>query len=90
MLLKNTPVQKKGTPLLPLDGSKYQRILVVGDNAVRLLNEGGGSSELKVKDMVSPLDGMHTLYGDKVVYTKGYAAGRPMYGRARIVKPVTV
>lgn len=82
VLLKNTPVQKKGTPLLPLDDSKYQRILVVGDNAVRLLNEGGGSSELKVKDMISPLDGMRALYGDKVVYTKGYAAGRPMYGRA--------
>ncbi|WP_044263634.1 glycoside hydrolase family 3 C-terminal domain-containing protein [Bacteroides timonensis] len=82
VLLKNTPVQKKGTPLLPLDGSKYQRILVVGDNAVRLLNEGGGSSELKVRDMISPLDGMRALYGDKVVYTKGYAAGRPMYGRA--------
>ena len=78
VLLKNTPVQKKGTPLLPLDDSKYQRILVVGDNAVRLLNEGGGSSELKVKDMISPLDGMRALYGDKVVYTKGYAAGRPM------------
>ena len=68
--------------MLPLDDSKYQRILVVGDNAVRLLNEGGGSSELKVKDMISPLDGMRVLYGDKVVYTKGYAAGRPMYGRA--------
>mgnify|MGYP000181710991 CR=1 FL=1 len=26
-----------------------QNILVVGDNAVRLLNQGGGSSELKVK-----------------------------------------
>ena len=32
--------------------------------------------------MISPLDGMRALYGDKVVYTKGYAAGRPMYGRA--------
>lgn len=82
VLLKNAPVLKKGTPLLPLDAAKYRRILVVGDNAVRLLNEGGGSSELKVKDMVSPLDGMRSLYGDKVAYTKGYAAGRPMYGRA--------
>jgi len=54
----------------------------VGDNAVRLLNQGGGSSELKVKDMVSPLDGLRAVYGDKVAYAKGYAAGRPMYGRA--------
>lgn len=82
VLLKNAPASKKESALLPIDASRYNRILVVGDNAVRLLNQGGGSSELKVKDMVSPLDGLRELYGDKVVYTRGYAAGRPMYGRA--------
>ena len=82
VLLKNAPVIKKGAPLLPINAAKYQNILVVGDNAVRLLNQGGGSSELKVKDMVSPLDGLRAVYGDKVAYAKGYAAGRPMYGRA--------
>ena len=82
VLLKNAPVIKKGAPLLPIDAAKYKNILVVGDNAVRLLNQGGGSSELKVKDMVSPLDGLRAAYGDKVAYAKGYAAGRPMYGRA--------
>ena len=82
VLLKNAPVVKKGAPLLPIDAAKYKNILVVGDNAVRLLNQGGGSSELKVKDMVSPLDGLRAVYGDKVAYAKGYAAGRPMYGRA--------
>ena len=82
VLLKNAPVVKKGAPLLPIDAAKYQNILVVGDNAVRLLNQGGGSSELKVKDMVSPLDGLRAAYGDKVAYAKGYAASRPMYGRA--------
>ena len=82
VLLKNAPVVKKSAPLLPIDAAKYQNILVVGDNAVRLLNQGGGSSELKVKDMVSPLDGLRAVYGDKVAYAKGYAAGRPMYGRA--------
>lgn len=82
VLLKNAPVVKKGAPLLPIDATNYKNILVVGDNAVRLLNEGGGSSELKVKDMISPLDGLRALYGDKVQYAKGYTAGRPMYGRA--------
>ena len=82
VLLKNAPVQKKGSPLLPLDAARYQNILVVGDNAVRLLNQGGGSSELKVKTMISPLDGLRAVYGNKVNYAKGYAAGRPMYGRA--------
>lgn len=82
VLLKNAPVAKKENPLLPLVADNYRRILVVGDNAVRRLNEGGGSSELKVKDMVSPLDGLRALYGDKVEFVQGYKAGRPMYGRA--------
>lgn len=82
VLLKNAPAEKKGTPLLPVAADKYRNILVVGDNAVRLLNQGGGSSELKVKEMVSPLEGLRAVYGDKVTYARGYAAGRPMYGRA--------
>lgn len=90
VLLKNDPIRKKAAPLLPIDATKYNRILVVGDNAVRLLNQGGGSSELKVKDMVSPLDGMREAYGDKVSYTKGYAAGRPFYGRAEAIRKAVI
>lgn len=82
VLLKNAPAEKKGVPLLPVAADKYRNILVVGDNAVRLLNQGGGSSELKVKDMISPLEGLRAVYGNKVTYARGYAAGRPMYGRA--------
>ena len=78
-LLKNAPVAKKSPALLPLKND-YQNILVLGDNATRKLNEGGGSSELKVKDMVSPLDGLRAIYGDRVKYAQGYAAGQPMYG----------
>lgn len=79
VLLKNVPVAKKSPALLPLKND-CQNILVVGDNATRKLNEGGGSSELKVKDMVSPLDGLRAIYGDRVKYAQGYAAGQPMYG----------
>lgn len=82
VLMKNAPVAKKAPALLPLQAD-YRNILVVGDNAVRKLNEGGGSSELKVKDMVSPLDGLRAIYGDKVKYAQGYAAGRPMYGNVQ-------
>lgn len=79
VLLKNSPVRKGERPLLPVDASKYRRILVVGDNAVRNLCDGGGSSELKVKDMVSPLRGLAALWGDKIEYAPGYAAGRASY-----------
>lgn len=79
VLLKNTSLSKKTPALLPLDGTKYNRILVVGENATRRLTEGGGSSVLKVKDEVSPLAGLLAKYGNKVVYTKGYDSGRAMY-----------
>lgn len=77
VLLKNSKIGD--APLLPIDPAKYGSILVVGDNATRMLNEGGGSSELKVKDMISPLAGLQARFGDKVQYVKGYAAGRTMY-----------
>ena len=79
VLLKNAPVSKKQPALLPIDASRYDRILVVGENATRNLMAGGGSSELKVKDVVTPLDELKAVYGDKVVYTEGYRSGRAMY-----------
>ncbi|HBN62935.1 MAG TPA: glycosyl hydrolase, partial [Porphyromonadaceae bacterium] len=78
VLLKNSPVAKGGNPLLPLSPD-VKSILVVGDNATRDLMKGGGSSELKVKDNVTPLAGLRALYGDKVKYAQGYRAGKPMY-----------
>lgn len=81
VLLKNDPVKRQQPALLPIDPSRYEKILVVGDNATRRLTEGGGSSELKVKHEISPLQGLAELYGDKIVYTQGYAAGLPRYGK---------
>ncbi len=78
VLLKNAPVGRKGPKLLPLNPD-VKSILVVGDNATRDLMKGGGSSELKVKDNFTPLDGLRAIYGDKVRYAQGYRAGRPMY-----------
>lgn len=81
VLLKNDPVKRQQPALLPIDPSRYEKILVVGDNATRRLTEGGGSSELKVKHEISPLQGLAERYGGKIVYTQGYAAGRPRYGK---------
>ena len=81
VLLKNESVKRQQPALLPIDPSRYEKILVVGDNATRRLTEGGGSSELKVKHEISPLQGLVELYGDKITYTQGYAAGRPRYGK---------
>lgn len=87
VLLKNAPVAKKLPALLPIDADRYGKILVVGENATRNLMAGGGSSELKPKDIVTPLDGLRNLYGDKIEYTQGYMSGRPMYGHADVIAP---
>ena len=78
VLLKNGN-GKKQAGLLPLQPGKYKRILVVGDNATRNLMTGGGSSELKPKDFISPLEGIRVKFGE-VTYAQGYAAGRDMFG----------
>lgn len=91
VLLKNAPLGRRKPALLPLDPASAGRVLVVGDNAVRRLNEGGGSSELKAKTMVSPLEAITAVYGaDNVKFARGYAAGKAMYGRAeKIPQSVT-
>lgn len=65
--------------ILPIKADKYRRILVVGDNAVRNMSEGGGSSELKTLFDISPLDGLKTVYEDKIDFARGYYAGRALY-----------
>lgn len=81
VLLKNGE-GKKQPSLLPVVQGKYKKILVVGDNAIRSLTAGGGSSELKPKKEISPLQALREKYGDVVCYAQGYMAGRPMFGRA--------
>ncbi len=64
VLLKNSPLPaspRRGgvsAPLLPLDATKAQRILVVGENAIKMMTVGGGSSSLKAQREILPLDGI--------------------------------
>lgn len=44
--------------VLPINTQKAQRVLVVGENAVKMMTVGGGSSSLKVQREISPLDGL--------------------------------
>ena len=66
-------LRNKGN-LLPLDPSKPQNILVVGENAVKMMTVGGGSSSLKVQRETSPLDGLRAKApaGSTVVWERGY------------------
>lgn len=59
--------------LLPLDPKGGKKILVVGENAIKMMTLGGGSSQLKVEHEVSPLDGIKSAAGSNTVkYARGY------------------
>lgn len=79
----------KNNGILPLNPAKYKHILVVGENAVRLLNLGGGSSELKVKNMFTPLEALSKVYSD-VKFAYGYKSGRPMYENEELIPQETL
>lgn len=59
--------------VLPLDNSKSGKILVVGENAIKMMTVGGGSSSLKVQREIVPLDGIKDACGNLTVeYERGY------------------
>lgn len=85
VLLKND-AEFDGKPLLPVQTGKYKRILVVGDNAVRNLMMGGGSSELKPKKVITPLEALTEKFGKEcIAFSQGYMASRPMFDRADVI-----
>lgn len=85
VLLKNDPVRKNTPALLPIDASGYKNILIVGENATRSLTQGGGSSVLKVKQEVSPLEALQKMYGNKITYARGYESGRSLYEHVDVI-----
>ena len=60
--------------VLPIDLEAVKKIAVVGENAIKVMTVGGGSSSLKVKYETSPLQGIRDRVGDavEVVYARGY------------------
>ena len=73
---------KNDKQLLPIPVGKYKKIAVIGENAIRSLVVGGGSTSLKVAYEISPLQGLKDKYGkEHVVYSMGYASGPSLYGR---------
>lgn len=60
--------------LLPIDLNKTRKIAVIGENAVKMMTVGGGSSSLKAKHEISPLEGIRNRVGRQaeVVWARGY------------------
>ena len=111
VLLKNRPLPSspKGEGLLPLTAEKLLQlhaaspyrgkegvsILVVGENAIKMMTVGGGSSSLKVQHEILPLDGLtrkssmfnvqcsidyaRGYVGDTIQSFDGVSVGRSLY-----------
>jgi len=60
--------------ILPVELAKVKNIVVIGENAVKKMTIGGGSSSLKVKYEQSPLAGIQSRVGKdvEVTYVLGY------------------
>ncbi len=65
---------KNNASVLPISLDKVKRILVVGENAIKMMTVGGGSSSLKVQREVLPLDGIKAMVAGRaeVKYVRGY------------------
>lgn len=65
---------KNDRNLLPIDTRKVKKIAVVGENAIKKMTVGGGSSSLKAKYEVTPLEGLQNRLGEEteIVYVRGY------------------
>ena len=61
--------------VLPINTQKAKRVLVVGENAIKMMTVGGGSSSLKVQREISPFEGLKARLakdGIDVDYARGY------------------
>ena len=60
--------------VLPLNLEKTSKILVVGENAIKKMTVGGGSSSLKAKYECTPIVGLTEAVGSQaeIVYQRGY------------------
>ena len=64
----------KNDGILPLNVPEGGKVLVVGENAYKMMVVGGGSSNLKTKYEVIPLDALHEVFDGKaeVIWERGY------------------
>lgn len=71
---------KNDNNIFPLEDKAGITIAVIGENATRSMTKGGGSSELKPKFEISPLQGLRERYKKaKIVHSIGYASGPSVY-----------
>ena len=67
---------KNNNKILPVNIGSLNRILVVGENAVKMMSRDGGSSEAKSKYEVVPLEGIRKYVAGRIEvdYQPGYSS----------------
>ena len=71
---------KNENNFFPIQDDINITIAIIGENATRTMTAGGGSSELKPKFEISPLEGMKTRYKNaKILHSMGYETGPSIY-----------
>jgi beta-glucosidase len=74
VLLKNT------NDFFPIKDEEKLTIAVIGENAIRSMTAGGGSSELKPQFEISPLEGLKLRYKNAtILFSMGFASGPSQY-----------
>lgn len=70
---------KNDNDILPIDRKKYHRILVVGENAYQSHTRWGGSSGIKARYEVKPIDALRSRAGNDVdiMFQQGYTTVMP-------------
>ena len=64
----------KNDDLLPIDTRRVKNIVVVGENAVTKMAQGGVGAGVKTRREITPLEGLQTFLGNqvKITYVQGY------------------
>ncbi|MBR4978884.1 MAG: glycoside hydrolase family 3 C-terminal domain-containing protein [Bacteroidales bacterium] len=65
---------KNDNDVLPVDLASTKKIAVIGENAIKMMTVGGGSSSLKAQHECTPMEGILAAVGNQaeVVYERGY------------------
>lgn len=69
---------KNEAHLLPFDAGKIKKLAIIGENADMKFASGGGSSGVKARYEITPLEGLKKRFGDhmEITYAKGYPEQR--------------
>ena len=82
---------KNEDDFFPLNPAKKLTIAVIGENAVKSMTTGGGSSELKANYEISPLEGLKKRFKNaSIIFSKGYSSEATNQSRKSLIKDALI